>query len=398
MQHANNQARLLYILKYLWENTDDEHMATLAQIVDHLSGVGIQAVSKTVAADIELLEQFGIDVICVKSTQNRYFIGSRVFELPEIKMLIDAVHSASFLSEKQTQKLVEEMGALVSLHQHECLRRNLVVSKPKINNHKLFYTIDALNFAIDQKKIVHFQYAKYDRDGKRSLKYKGYTYTFSPMAIVWNMDSYYVVGFPKSGEKLVSYRIDKIESLTISDVDSNADYDFDLSEEIQSKFLMFGEASEQVTLSCTYDVMDRIIDRFGEDIKINPKDDKCFEVMVEVSVLSSMIGNQYYVISDYGKQWMTEHEMEYDWYNDDEEMPFAAYKVLRSKKGTHEIEKDRCLKTIQTDAKSFGRYDYASFFFRSSHVNCFGQLDKVRCKRRDEKNQRRNIFVWKSLL
>ena len=164
-------------------------MATLAQIVDHLSGVGIQAVSKTVAADIELLEQFGIDVICVKSTQNRYFIGSRVFELPEIKMLIDAVHSASFLSEKQTQKLVEEMGALVSL-------------------------------------------------------------------------------------------------------------------------------------------------------------------------LSSMIGNQYYVISDYGKQWMTEHEMEYDWYNDDEEMPFAAYKVLRSKKGTHEIEKDRCLKTIQTDAKSFGRYDY----------------------------------------
>ena len=70
-------------------------------------------------------------------------------------------------------------------------------------------------------------------------------------------------------------------------MDSNADYDFDLSEEIQSKFLMFGEASEQVTLSCTYDVMDRIIDRFGEDIKINPKDDKCFEVMVEVSVGST---------------------------------------------------------------------------------------------------------------
>ena len=102
-----------------------------------------------------------------------------------------------------------------------------------------------------------------------------------------------------------------------------------------------------------------IIEKLGLNIK-GKKEDLIDGLISQVdeNVLSSMIGNQYYVISDYGKQWMTEHKMEYDWYNDDEEMTFAAYKVLRSKKGTHEIEKDRCLKTIQTDAKSFGRYDY----------------------------------------
>lgn len=285
---AKPQTRLLHILIYLWKNTDEEHIATLSDIVAYLSGIGIETTHKTVASDILLLEELGIDVICNKSTQNRYFLGSRVFEIAEVKMLVDAIQAAQFIPEARTKELIKKLETFSSTHQASELRRNLVTSKPKGDNNRFLYTVDMLNTAISQRKQVRFQYVEYNSKGKKSLKYDGYTYTYSPIAIVWNMDSYYVVGFSKKHDRVIKFRIDKIVGLKITDDEAiPVPSDLDLSGLFQTMFLMYGDEQQSVTLRCTNDVIGRVIDKFGEDIDITPVDDGHFEITENVMVGST---------------------------------------------------------------------------------------------------------------
>ena len=288
--HSGTQCRQIYILRYLWQNTDDEHQATRNDIIQYLSSIGIQANSKTVGSDIDDLSEMGFDIVCVKSTQSRYFLASRIFELPEIKLLIDAIQAAQFIPECKAEALVKKMGALTSKEQIKRLKSNLVVSKIKGDNTQFIYTVDLLNTAINTHKQVKFQYAEYDRDGKRALKYDGYTYTYSPIAIVWNMDSYYVAGFSKKHDAIIKFRIDKIVKPQITDEDAiPVPDDLDLSKAFQKMFLMYGDKEEAVTLRCEYCAMNKIIDRFGEDIAITPIDDEHFEVTQTV-----MTGSTFY--------------------------------------------------------------------------------------------------------
>lgn len=288
--HIGTQSRLIYVLKYLWKNTDDEHLTTRTEIVQYLSSVGIQANHKTVGNDIDDLIEMGFDIVCVRSTQNRYFLASRVFELPEVKLLIDAIQAAQFISESKAEALVSKMEALTSKEQIKSLKSNLVVSKIKCDNNQFLYTVDLLNTAINTNKQVKFQYAEYDRDGKRALKYDGYTYTYSPIAIVWNMDSYYVAGFSKKHDAIIKFRIDKIVKPQITDDDAiPIPEGLDLSKAFQKMFLMYGDTEEAVTLRCEYGVMGRIIDRFGEGITITPVDEEHFEVTQTV-----MTGSTFY--------------------------------------------------------------------------------------------------------
>lgn len=293
------KSRIIYILKYLWENTDEEHTTTHNQIIEYLSENGIDATPRTVAADITELIGLGFDIICNKSTQNHYFIGSRVFELPEVKMLIDAIQAAQFIPERKSDDIIGKMRFLSSRYQSDELRRNLVISKVKGDNTQFLYTADLINTAINKKKQIRFQYIKYDREGHKSLIYEGHTYSFSPLAIVWNMDNYYVAGFSKNTEKVIKFRIDKIVKPELTDIDSLQLPDrFDLSKILQSMFLMYGDFEQEVTLRCDYEVMDSIINRFGESIKIIPVDDEHFDITETV-----MIGSTFYSwVFNYGGQ------------------------------------------------------------------------------------------------
>lgn len=273
------KSRIIYILKYLWQNTDEEHTATHSQIVDYLAEKGIDATPRTVAADITELIEFGFDIICNKSTQNHYFIGSRVFELPEVKMLIDAIQAAQFIPQSKADEMIKKMRVLSSCHQSDVLQRNLIVSKIKGDNTQFLYTVDLINTAINEMKQIRFQYINYDRQGHKALMYDGHTYTFSPLAIVWNMDNYYVAGFSKNTEKVIKFRIDKIVKPLQTDIDSLQPPDgFDLSKICQSSFLMYGDSEQAVTLRCDYEVMDSVINRFGEDIEIVSVDEQHFDI------------------------------------------------------------------------------------------------------------------------
>mgnify|MGYP003296944865 CR=1 FL=1 len=269
--------RALYVLKYLWEHTDEEHPITLAQIQTHLSEQGIKAIPKTIDGDITALQDLGFDIIRNRSTQNQYFFASRHFSSFELKLMIDAVQAAKFIPREQTEELVERIAGLANQNQSEDLRRNLFVSKLKNNDKNTLAMADWLNTAINQNRQVTFQYYGYDREGKKSLRFDGYRYKFSPYALVWNMDSYFVIGCRmRKGENCIhKFRVDKICAIQMEEDERlPLPEGFDLAAYCDSAFLMYGDATTDVTLSCTYDVMEKVIDRFGEDITIQPGEDE----------------------------------------------------------------------------------------------------------------------------
>ena len=283
--------RALYVLKYLWENTDEDHPVTLVQIQNYLTELEIEAIPKTIDTDIAALQELGFDIIRNRSTQYQYFFASRNFSTFELKLMIDAVQAAHFISKAQTEELVKRIAGLANKNQSEDLRRNLFVSKLKDNDKNTLTMADWLNTAINQNKKVSFQYYEYDREGKKVLKYDGYRYIFSPYALVWNMDSYFVIGCyeRKDKPKIIKFRVDKICSIQITDEDRiPCPEDFDLSAFCDSMFLMYGDEKKDVTLCCEYSVMNKVIDRYGEDIVITPgEDDEHFQITEQVMACST---------------------------------------------------------------------------------------------------------------
>lgn len=149
----NSQKRLILTLKYLWEKTDEEHPATLKEIGEYLQHNGIETTRKTLQADINLLTEFGIDVICNHSTQNQYHIGERVFEVPEIKLLVDAVQSARFITTKKSKTLIKKLSLFVGEPQADILKRHLYVdNRLKAGNESIYFTVDLIHQAIRKTK------------------------------------------------------------------------------------------------------------------------------------------------------------------------------------------------------------------------------------------------------
>lgn len=172
--------RPLYIFKYLWDNTDEDHPAIINDILAHLETNGIHASRKTIAADLVQLQECGFDVICTKSRQNRYFIGSRDLELAELKTIVDAVQAAKFISASKSRDLIGKLSSLSSPHQAEQLKRNLYVDgKAKTNNEAVYYTVDLLHNAINRGLTVEFQYIEYNARMEKALKHNGQVYRLS---------------------------------------------------------------------------------------------------------------------------------------------------------------------------------------------------------------------------
>lgn len=283
--------RIIHILRYLLDNTDEEHPATVSDIKEHLEKIHIDAIPRTIREDIGALRDFGYDIICNRSTQNQYFVASRSFSTFELKLMIDAVQAAHFIPQSKTDEIVGRIASLASKDQADYLKRNLYVSKFKDNDKNTLIAADWLNTAINQNKKVSFQYYEYDHNVEKVLKYDGYRYAFSPYYLVWNMDNYYAVGMyeRKSTPTITKFRIDKMCSLQIEEQERiPLPDDFNLAEFCDSMFLMYGEQRKNVTLRCAYSLMNKVVDRFGEDIIITPIDKDSFEITESVMTGSTL--------------------------------------------------------------------------------------------------------------
>ena len=286
----DNTAKLrpLYLAKILYEQTDEEHYLTTVQLMQILEEqYGISAHRQTIKADIDLLKQFGLEIEEVKSVQNRYNLYGRQFDIPELKLLIDAVESSKFITAHKSQELVDKLSRLAGEHASAGLKRNVCCeNRVKPGNEKIYLIIDAINEAINENKKISFQYFRYDVNKKQQLKLDGKSYVITPLHLVWNGDYYYMIGVYDYKQRLGSFRVDRIAKrpTILEEEGTPAPEEFDVNEHINTTFRMFNSPHAEVELICDNNVMDSIIDRFGEEVSTCPYDQHSFKAVVNIAV------------------------------------------------------------------------------------------------------------------
>lgn len=286
--------RILYLLRILEQYTDEEHPLTTKQLIDKLQDeYGISAHRTTLTKDIAALQEFGVDIVTVHSTQSKYFIGSRKFELPELKLLIDAVESSRFITAKKSESLIRKIHTLTSQGQVSKLRRNnYVVDRIKPDNEQIYYIVDTINDTINEGKQISFQYYDYSGLKKKVLKNKGEIYKLSPYKLIWSGDYYYVIGYSEKKGKVINFRVDRIAAAPtiLSENAIPVPKDFDLENFTKEVFFMFSGDEVEVDLQCDNSLMKTMIDRFGENVKTLAYDMTSFRLITEVSVSPTFFG------------------------------------------------------------------------------------------------------------
>lgn len=279
-----SQYGLLLLQRYLYEHTDDQHPASVADILAFWQEYGIQAGRKSVYSAIEVLQSSGMDIVCVKSTQNRYFVGERLFELPELKLLVDAVESSRFITEKKSTALIKKLGHLTSTAQAEQLNRRIYMGgTPKPENESIYYNVDTIHNAVQKKQQITFQYFEYTPKKEKILKHDGYKYRFSPYAMIWNRDCYYAVGWSEKHGKIAQFRVDRMTAVEPLEQAAVQTLDFDPAEYVRKVFGMYPDNLCTVELLCDNEVMRSVIDRFGENVRTETVDEQHFRATVEVA-------------------------------------------------------------------------------------------------------------------
>lgn len=284
--------RIIELLRFLYQQTDEAHAVTVSEMIEYLKSKGIPSVRQTVYTDLEALDAAGIDIVQIKSTQNRYFIGSRIFEYPELKMLVDAVASSKVISAKKSQALIQKLGQLTSIQQAEQLQRLASLSsRVKPHNEKVYYIIDSIQTAILDQHQISFQYYEYTPEKKKILKHDGYRYILDPYALEWKNDHYYLIGYSHKHKGIAHFRVDRLSSVEPLDSKFQPMPDFDVAAYTNKMVDMFAaEHAEQVKLLCSNELMRVIIDHYGEDIEISPYDDTHFTVIIEVNPSGTFYG------------------------------------------------------------------------------------------------------------
>lgn len=286
--------RILYLQKILLERTDEEHPLSTTQLIGILNDeYGISAHRTTITKDIAALVEYGLDIVTIHSTQSKYFVASRRFELPELKLLIDAVESSKFITKKKSDALIKKIHTLTSSGQVSKLKRNnYVADRIKPDNEQIYYIVDTINDAINRERQISFQYYDYTGLKKKVLKNKGEVYKLSPYHLLWNGDYYYVVGYSEKKGKVVTFRVDRIaatpEILEKESVPQPEN--FNIADFTKEVFFMYDGDNVTVDLRCDNSLMKTMIDRFGEDVTTLAYDMTSFRLITEVSASPTFFG------------------------------------------------------------------------------------------------------------
>ena len=278
--------RLLLLQKLFTEKTDEEHPVSTQEILKYLEENGIPTNRKTLKHNLDLLVSSGMDIITVVSKPNKYFLGDRGFELPELKLLIDAVASSRFITEKKSKQLIKKITGMGSASQKEELTRNIFpTSRAKSTNETSFYAVDAINEAINRKRKIAFKYFDYDARKKKVYRNGGEKYILSPYALIWNEDFYYVLGYYEARGNISTFRVDRIrETEVLSERAKAKPKGFKVDEYARRTFEMYDGEEATVRLECRADLMKYVIDRFGEEVKTTRLSDERFVATVDVAL------------------------------------------------------------------------------------------------------------------
>ena len=296
MPKGSNQKMKLYRLyKIMLEKTDEEHSLSMQEIKDELERYEITADRRSLYDDFRALEVLGLHIEGEKRGRNYYYrVISKEFEIAELKLLVDAIQSSKFITEKKSRELIKKLENFVSVYEAAQLDRQVVVAgRIKTMNESIYYNVDAIHTAINQNNRIRFEYLKWDVNKKLVPRSEG-LYEVSPWALSWDDENYYLVGFDSTSGTIKHYRVDKMRKINVTDEPREGKElfkKFDMATYAKKSFGMFGGEEKMVRLRFGNALVGVMIDRFGRDINIMPsKEEGYSETSVDVVVSGQFFG------------------------------------------------------------------------------------------------------------
>ena len=292
---TNQKFKLYRLAQIMMKKTDEEHYITMPEIKEALAEYDITADRKSLYNDLRDLEILGIEVEG-EQDGNRYcyHVVNRPFELPELKLLVDAIQSSKFITEKKSNSLIKKLETMVSEYDAQKLQRQVYVSgRIKAMNESIYYTVDAIHNAISENKKIRFQYFQWNVKKEPQLRHGGAWYHISPWGLSWDDENYYLVGFDSEAGLIKHFRVDKMLRIALSNETREGREHFkklDMADYARKSFGMFGGEEETVKLQVSNGLAGVIIDRFGKDAMMIPVDEDHFNVSVDVRVSRQFLG------------------------------------------------------------------------------------------------------------
>lgn len=292
-----NKIKLLFLHDIFTRQTDSEHVYSANELCDLLSEYGINCERKSIYSDIDALKEYGMDIVNVRTPKRGYYLNERKFDIAEVRLLIDAVQAAKFISSKKTKALIYKIGNLLSEYQEEELREQIYVdSSLKSEKEDLYDIIKSLDTAIKKSKQVEIVYSKRKLENRYLKKSEGKTFLINPYSLLWSNDHYYLVCNNDKYNNLMHLRLDRISRVKslettakhFSKVSKYTDK-FDTADYSNKLFNMFTGESGQIELCCDNRLIDDILEKFGEEIPIKIFDENHFVFKADVELSNGLV-------------------------------------------------------------------------------------------------------------
>ena len=291
---TNQKLKLYYLAQIMLAKTDEEHSLTMPQIIQELGKYDITAERKSIYLDFDdMTDKLGIEIVKEqKGRETYYHVASREFELAEVKLLVDLVQSSKFITTTKSRELIHKLESFVSNHDARKLQRQVVViDRNKTINETIYYSVDMIYAAISSNVQIRFQYFDWDVHKQMKLRKDGAFYEVSPWLLTWDDENYYLVAYDSQAGILKHYRVDKMLRLSLTVREGKECFDkLDVAAYSKKTFGMFAGEEKTIQLLCDQTMTGVIIDRFGSDVAIRPKDDTHILVRVNVAVSPQFYG------------------------------------------------------------------------------------------------------------
>ena len=284
----NQKIKILYLMRIFLEQTDEEHPMSVKELIAYLNSLGISAERKTVYDDIETLRNFGMDILNRREHPAGFYLASREFELPELRLLVDAVQSSRCITNGKSRQLIRKLESLASVYESRQLRRQgFAENRIRTINENVYYSIDMIQRALTEDRQISFQYCEWTVEKKLRPENEGERYSVSPWGLVWQNEEYYLITYDEKCGRVKQYQVDKLQQIRIEkEVRRGREFfeNYDIGELTSRTFGMFGGREVTICLEAHNRLVGVVLDRFGRDIMIHRKDPEHFKTLVRVNI------------------------------------------------------------------------------------------------------------------
>ena len=291
---TNQKLKLYHLAQIMLEQTDEDHYLTIREIRRELERFDVTADRKSLYDDLEQLRVLGLEVKGEPDGRSfHYHVVGKQFEIAELKLLVDAIQSSKFITERKSTELIRKLETFASRHEAQQLNRQVMMNgRVKTMNESIYYNVDAIHAAIGKNKRIRFEYLNWTLKKTLEPRFEGHLET-SPWALVWDDEYYYLIGYSTNNRQIKHYRVDKMRRIRmLPEARDGRDVfeRFNPAKYTKSSFGMFGGETTSVGLRCTNDMTGVIIDRFGKDIMLRPDGKDHFVTHVDVFVSDQFLG------------------------------------------------------------------------------------------------------------